>query len=181
MENVSANLPYYNQKCDSIRVERKNNENIYEQKYIEYSLWHFPKSEHDKCILLNYWVYSKLDGIFSLNNLSVILLAFAPLQQIWNDMVETLSRDPRYKICWPDSVTIMQKDWKKKKELYDYYVDYDYLLRMAQIHKNNECKYYNKLKEMLSLYETFEKVCEPKGDSCPDVFYKCQKKILSLR
>ncbi|GAB69843.1 CYIR protein [Plasmodium cynomolgi strain B] len=168
MENVPANLRYYNQKCDSIMVERKNNENINEETYIE--------SDHDKCVLLNYWVYSKLDGIFSFNNLSIILRAFAPLQQIWNDIVEILSRNSRYKICRPDNVTIMQKDWTKRKELYDYYVDYDFLLPMAQIHKSNECTYYNKLNDMFSLYKTFEKVCEPKRDNCPDVFYKCQEK-----
>ncbi|GAB69793.1 CYIR protein [Plasmodium cynomolgi strain B] len=135
MDKVSSNLHYYNWKCNNISVRIKNNDKENEEVYnkvqekvteikkicknivaylYHYLTWYIRDSEYDGCILLNFWVYSKLESIFGSNNLSTILLAFAPLQQIWHDVVDK-RHNPRYRICQPDSTTIMQKDWKERK------------------------------------------------------------------
>ncbi|GAB69471.1 hypothetical protein PCYB_002200 [Plasmodium cynomolgi strain B] len=131
--------------------------------------------KYDECILLNYWVYSRLFDIFRSNEGRVINSPFAALQRIWHEFIDTRLNRPLYKTCLPDSVTFMHRDWKYRKELYDYYVDYDYLLRMAKNYINKECTYLNKIKDMLSLYKSFEEVCKTRADICPKVFYKFNK------
>ncbi|GAB69942.1 CYIR protein [Plasmodium cynomolgi strain B] len=66
----------------------------------------------------------------------------------------------------------LQHDWKNRKKLYDYYVDYDYLLYMAKNFDKDKCIYYNKIIEMISLYNSFKDLCKTHAKRCPDVFYK---------
>ncbi|GAB69712.1 CYIR protein [Plasmodium cynomolgi strain B] len=197
MNKVSADVNYYNIKCHNIKVKikkiGKGNKHVNEMVnrtvkevtnickmfityLLQYALSKISNSNYDQCILLNYWIYTKLYNIFGSKNLPTILDVFAKYEQIWYEIVEKHLDKSQYKKCTPDHSTIGKRDWEKRKKLYDYYVDYDYLLSMAKIKNKIECTYYNKLNEMISLYESFKDVCEPKTDNCPDVFYKCRDK-----
>ncbi|GAB69816.1 CYIR protein [Plasmodium cynomolgi strain B] len=140
------------------------------------SLSHNPDTEYDGCILLNYWVYSRLFDIFGSDAPGVIYSPFAALQRIWHDFIENRQNRSLHKKCLPHSATITKRDWKKRKHLYDYYVDYDYLLGMAQNFITNECTNYENFKKMFLLYKSFEEVCENGTDNCPKVFHKFKEK-----
>ncbi|GAB69791.1 CYIR protein [Plasmodium cynomolgi strain B] len=133
-------------------------------------------TDFDVSLLLNYWIYDKLKQIYGDESTNEIDIAFAYLQWKWGYYDYKQQNNPYYIKCKPDPSKINHEDWKNRKKLYDYYVDYDYLLSMAKIKNKIECTYYNKLKDMISLYESFKEVCESETDNCPEVFFKCQEK-----
>ncbi|GAB69746.1 hypothetical protein PCYB_004950 [Plasmodium cynomolgi strain B] len=99
------------------------------------------------------------------------------LQVLWNDVVKEQRDKFHNNICKPDHTTIGRIDWRKRKELHDYYVDYGYLFDMAKIN-NDKCKeYYGKIKKIIEEYESFEKKCSTRTDECPEFIYELQKKI----
>ncbi|GAB70057.1 CYIR protein, partial [Plasmodium cynomolgi strain B] len=124
---------------------------------------------YDDCILLNYWVYSKLDTIF-MSKRNTITQAFGILHMIWNGFVDDASCNSHIKKCKPDFNIPKQDDWKKGKELYDYYVNYDYLfLRLKKVMLNANIM--NTLKKE-ELYEYFEEECSKRTRNCPDFYNK---------
>ncbi|GAB69948.1 CYIR protein, partial [Plasmodium cynomolgi strain B] len=125
---------------------------------------------YDDCILLNYWVYSKLDEIF-MSKRSTITHAFGILHMIWNGFVDDASCNSHLKKCKPDFNIPKQDDWKKGKELYDYYVNYDYLFSKAE-EGDVKCKYYEYIKKKEKLYKYFEEECSKRTRNCPDFYNK---------
>ncbi|SBS93679.1 PIR protein [Plasmodium ovale] len=144
-------------------------------RYLEKSsVWQKNKSEYDECILLNYWIYDTLDRHFD-HNTEDMNHAFGTLQLIWGHLVDNRKYRAFYKKCEPLFNEILNhNDWEKRKELYDYYVDYKTLYGMATGYMPKCKEYYKRIENSILLYEYFEKECSRDEYSCPD-FYKKSK------
>ncbi|GAB70052.1 hypothetical protein PCYB_008010 [Plasmodium cynomolgi strain B] len=139
-----------------------------------YSLSHITKPEYDVCILLNYWVYSKLHKVFPRRKHNFIIQILAKVQMLWNDVVYKHPYKYYYNICKPD-MSITNEDWRKRKELYDNYVDYNDLRYLANLDQN-KCTYDEKIEKILSLYGYFKDKCINNDHECPDVIKKYEEK-----
>ncbi|CAI7718352.1 PIR protein [Plasmodium vivax] len=129
---------------------------------------------YDDCILLNYWIYGKLFNTYNSTYSSEFFQAWGRIHLLWNDIVQKLSKNSQYKICKPDNSMVSQPYWQKRKELYDYYVDFDHLQKTAN--RFGKCEdYYKYIKSKAELYEHFEKQCYPYRTSmCPDFYETCK-------
>ncbi|KMZ83391.1 hypothetical protein PVBG_06294 [Plasmodium vivax Brazil I] len=133
-------------------------------------------SAYDDCLLLNYWIYSTLVKKYYKNSYNAIH-AFAELQSVWNDLIKNSSKTAYYDKCQPDFHMVMKDDWRKRKELYDYCVDYDMLQKMLPYYKTHCEEIYKYLKEKDALYKEYSKHCSVAGNNmCPQFFSKCEKK-----
>ncbi|SBT51517.1 PIR Superfamily Protein [Plasmodium ovale wallikeri] len=130
-------------------------------------------SEYDLCILLNYWVYDTLASIFGDDN-SNLAITFGKLQPLWNQINENEKEPKFYKKCAPDSSIPTQVNWRKTKELYDYYVDFKTIFGTAAYYPDGCRDYYKKIEDKTSLYEFFEKLCTPGSNNCPKFYDKCE-------
>ncbi|SBS93731.1 PIR Superfamily Protein [Plasmodium ovale curtisi] len=166
----SLDLEDYSQKCNTIIVKKS-------------TAWIRVNSGYDISLLLNYWLYKELSGIYGANNTSIICIAFSALQYIWGYPNNVPKNASYHQKCKPELSIVNHQDWDKRKELYDYYVDYDTLFPMAKIY-DNECKYYKKIEAKKSLYKPFEKECSPITDNCPHFYEQCKpynpENVLSL-
>ncbi|KMZ92305.1 hypothetical protein PVMG_03660 [Plasmodium vivax Mauritania I] len=117
-------------------------------------------ASYNVCILLNYWIYDELAKIYYFDNKSYIGLAFEKLTSIWNSFIKNKLDKNKDNICSPISSIVNNENWKQIKELYDYYVDFDYLKKMADISEN--CKeYYIYIKSKSHIYKYFKDRCPP--------------------
>ncbi|KMZ89403.1 hypothetical protein PVBG_05914 [Plasmodium vivax Brazil I] len=183
LNNIDNLLEYYEDCSSLVSISSRSNKGSLRilcaqlLKYLKttYTTLKIKELTYDPCILLNYWVYNRLVNIFGSDVPSTIAPTFATLQQIWNSFVEKQSDKSFYNKCIPNDKIIMQSDWKKRKELYDYYVDYDTLYKTARDYSQKCEAYYFKIKEMISVYKYFEEKCSSDKYKCPDVFYKCRE------
>ncbi|KMZ89592.1 hypothetical protein PVBG_03313 [Plasmodium vivax Brazil I] len=140
---------------------------------------------YDDCLLLNYWIFGKIYE--QQNDLTKSAISFGELQILWYRLVEDTTRISSNNKCEPHSIIATQNDWRKRKELYDYCVDYDTLqqiitnydtLKDMNPYYDKYCKQiYKYLKEKDKLYKEYKENCftsEPKN--CPDFFTKCANK-----
>ncbi|SCA60401.1 VIR protein [Plasmodium vivax] len=146
-------------------------------KYLKTEYIPFDKSTHayDECILLNYWVYSRLVNILGSEVASTIAHPFAILQQIWNDIVDKSSDNSRNNICKPDDTIILHEDWRKRQELYDYYVNYSTIEKTIPIFVQACPEYWTYVERHNSLFEYFNRRCSEKNYKCPEFYDKCKK------
>ncbi|GAB69510.1 hypothetical protein PCYB_002590 [Plasmodium cynomolgi strain B] len=132
-------LTNYSTHCDSIKLKDYEEEvKGICKKYLRYleksPLWYISNSEFDVCKLLNYWIYDTLTNIFGDKNTSErIGFAFSTLQYIWEYTVNNRYIRTYYKNCKPDYDIVKHPDWKKRKELYEYYVDYTTIKGISDI------------------------------------------------
>ncbi|SBT57107.1 PIR Superfamily Protein [Plasmodium ovale wallikeri] len=153
-------------------------------KYLEKSpIWKKNDSVYDECWLLNYWIYDKLDNYFY-HNKEDMDLAFGTLQLIWFPLIENSNNRSFYKKCKPLFKEILDHhDWKQRKELYDYYVDYSTLYGTARSYLPKCEEYYKIIEAKKSLYEHFDNQCLSNDSNCPEIYEKCRdynpEKVLS--
>ncbi|GAB69828.1 CYIR protein, partial [Plasmodium cynomolgi strain B] len=138
----------------------------------DYALWDNSNAKYDVCKLLNYWVYSRLVRIWGSDKPSIITTPLAALHRVWNEFLKKSSNTSLNNKCIPDMGLAVQHNWQDRKKLYDYYVDYDYLLYMAKNYDKDECTYYYKINEMIPLYNFYKDLCSTHRERCPDVFYE---------
>ncbi|SBT58154.1 PIR Superfamily Protein [Plasmodium ovale wallikeri] len=140
-------------------------------------------SSYDTCILFNYWIYDTLAGIYGAENTTDIAHAFGSLQFIWSYLNYYQKNKTFYEKCKPSYNIYDHEDWKHRKQLNDYYVDYDYLYKMASSF-DPECKYYKKIEEKTSLFKHFDDLCVTDENKCPKFYNQCQsynpKSVLPL-
>ncbi|GAB69951.1 hypothetical protein PCYB_007000 [Plasmodium cynomolgi strain B] len=195
MDMDSKDLHNHIKICSNIKVTNKVNKSVdgnvnemVNQKIVEvrkictkflrylahYALSPISNPKYDECILLNFWIYSRLDNILESSNHRAIIHAFISILQIWNQILHLKRKNTHYKICHPDSTTIFLKDWKERKELYDYYVNYDTLFLMAKFYETPECTYYKEIKEKQKIFDKFKRLCDSSPENCPNFFEKCK-------
>ncbi|SBT01720.1 PIR Superfamily Protein [Plasmodium ovale curtisi] len=179
LNSESIDLSRYSLHCNNIYVNNNKEEvkKICEKflRNLEKSLvWKVESPSYDYCILLNYWIYDKLTNIFGDKNASDnINIAFSNFQYIWKYTINDPKITSYYKNCEPKFDMVNNHDWKNRKKLLEYCVDYDILLGLAKNY-DEKCDYYKKLEEKMSLYEHFEKECSDDKNNCPEFYNKCE-------
>ncbi|SBT02594.1 PIR protein [Plasmodium ovale] len=173
-----SELSKYSKHCD-VKVANQYKEYVNEickkvLKYLEKSeKWEKNESKYDECILLNYWVYDMLDKYFH-QNTEQMDISFSGLQYIWGHLTDDSRKTSYYNKCRPLFKEILKyNDWKKRKELYDYYIDYDTLSGTAKSFDEQCDEYYKIIEAKKSLYKHFENACLSHEYNCPDIYDKC--------
>ncbi|SBT58700.1 PIR Superfamily Protein [Plasmodium ovale wallikeri] len=175
-----ADLLDYNKQCDDIIVKEKNEEvKKICRKYLRYldknfAVWNEVKNGHDICILMNYWIYNALTGIYGAENDSNhINVAFGNLQLVSSKLVVDSNKKAFYDRCKPNYDMFKYHDWGKRKKLYEYYVDYTTIKQQSEIF-TEQCKdFYEYIEEKDSLYKHFQNLCISDHSSCPQFYNNC--------
>ncbi|GAB69879.1 hypothetical protein PCYB_006280 [Plasmodium cynomolgi strain B] len=81
-----------------------------------------PDSPYDVCPLLNYWIYSQLNMIYSYDSKNIIP-TFADIFYKWYNFLDELNKTER-NTCKPPIDSIGIYEWRYRKEMYEYYVYY---------------------------------------------------------
>ncbi|KMZ88833.1 hypothetical protein PVBG_05629 [Plasmodium vivax Brazil I] len=183
--DVDPNLRRYNKLCKTIFSNKKH---IVLGRpcamVIKYLVNAYNKTvkenlAYDECILLNYWIYGKIYEQHK--DISESARSFGELQIIWNILIQDKSKKPYNNICEPDILIATQEDWRKRKELYDYFVDYDTIDRMIGYYSTLCKEFYMYLKDMDVLYKEYREHCSKEDQNkCPHFFSKCEKKDPSI-
>ncbi|KNA01559.1 hypothetical protein PVNG_05005, partial [Plasmodium vivax North Korean] len=133
------------------------------------------KSAYDDCILFNYWMYGELEQRYTKRKNYKSVHAFAELQSIWNSLIEEPKNTYYYDKCNPDSNIVNQNDWKQRKDLYDYCVNYELIQKEIQFYKQNCRQLYAYIKGKSHLYEHFKTRCPSEDkNKCPKFYSKCK-------
>ncbi|KMZ82457.1 hypothetical protein PVIIG_06167 [Plasmodium vivax India VII] len=152
-------------------------------KYLEtvYKKLYKKDDPYDVCLLLNYWVYSKLFDILQYKGERFVHQAYGKLQLIWSIFLHDKSY---HNLCEPIDEMVSHHDWRKRKELYEYYVDY-YPIKQSLGYYTKRCdEFHQYIENKKTLYEHFKKRC-PSDDTkiCPDFYKRCEQydpdKVLS--
>ncbi|KNA00984.1 hypothetical protein PVNG_03091 [Plasmodium vivax North Korean] len=177
----NTSLSEYNKECSSFSSIKKNKglrrPCALLLKYLANSE---KKSEkvnwaYDDCILLNYWIYGKIYE--QRKDISKSAPAFGDLQRLWNTLIHDPRKTSYYNKCEPDNLIATQDDWWKRKELYDYFVDYNTLKGIVPIYDTHCEEIYMYLKEKDKLYKEYKENCSTtQGINCPDFFRECENK-----
>ncbi|SBT00179.1 PIR Superfamily Protein [Plasmodium ovale curtisi] len=187
LNNNYFDLWKHNSKCAEVyKIHKKiRNKKICEKilRHLENStVSNNDNSGYDDCLLLKYWIYSVLEDIFGSEDTSHIGNAFAGVQYIWNYIVEYPNSKPYNKKCKQHFDVFDYDDWKNRKELYDYYVDFRTLFDTAMRFDLVCEEYYRKIEEKIPLYKRFEEICSDQS-KCPEFYEKYQpynpKSVLS--
>ncbi|SBS90336.1 PIR Superfamily Protein [Plasmodium ovale curtisi] len=177
MEINHLDLSHYDEKCN-ITFSSKNNDQVKEickktLSYLEKSdVWDIPNSRYSSCILLNYWIYDKLNHILGDKYTSDV--AFGSLQLPWNYPMNNRSNIAYSNKCKDNFGMLNHDDWKKRKELYDYYVDIETLLSTANNYVD-QCKYYYEyIEKKKELFKYFDDLFISDQSKCPEFYYQCK-------
>ncbi|GAB69997.1 hypothetical protein PCYB_007460 [Plasmodium cynomolgi strain B] len=179
MDRESGDLNHYDKTCSNINVNENKEEMIRICKKLlrnleNFTSWFKSNTENDDCILLNYWVYSRLVSIWGSDKSSTIMPPVAELHMIWNDFIGKSSYTYLNNKCEPDMKLPQHVDWRKRKQLYDYYVDYKFLVSLTKNDHVKCKKYYGKIEDMISVYKYFEDVCTQRPRNCPIFYNQCK-------
>ncbi|SBT02773.1 PIR Superfamily Protein [Plasmodium ovale curtisi] len=176
-----SNLSDYSKLCDtnSVNNYKKEAKEICE-KILRYLDKHATlidnKTEYDVCILLNYWIHDALTNLLGSENISnKINLAFASLQWMWNYPINALKGTSYYDKCKPNYDIFKYEDWEKRRELYEYYVDYKTIFSTVENFDKTCNEFYKRIDKKKMLYDHFDEICESKPDECPDFYEKCKE------
>ncbi|KMZ83189.1 hypothetical protein PVBG_06025 [Plasmodium vivax Brazil I] len=178
MNRHSADLNDYNEECNEIWVNKHKDKMILIcKKYLRFlnksESWSGVFSFYDVSLLLNYWIYDELTKIYVDENTNEIDIGFGVLQGKWGKFNSRRRNKLYYENCRPEPTKVNHKDWQKRKELYDYCINYNYLYNMANF-SNNKCEYYKRIQDKKSLYEYFEEECSTRKNNCPDFCKQCE-------
>ncbi|SBT56806.1 PIR Superfamily Protein [Plasmodium ovale wallikeri] len=175
-----TDLSNYNPQCDTLILNEKNKSEIKEicKKYLRYldkniAVWNSAQSGYNVCILLNYWIYDKLTDLFGADETLNINNAFGSFQLLWNYSAGFPKTIPHSEKCKPNFDLFKHHDWKKRKELYDYYVNFDMAYSTANNYDEKCEGYYKYIEGKVSLYQYFENICTSNNSICPDIYDKC--------
>ncbi|SBT56445.1 PIR Superfamily Protein [Plasmodium ovale wallikeri] len=178
MEIDNNDLSEYDIKCDNIFVPGNNKDKVKTicKKFLRYleksTVWDFVNPEYDVCLLLNYWVYDKLTHIFPDKYDKNI--AFGNFQTLFRNNTENPRSKSHNKNCTHKFNILDKDDWEKRKELYDYYIDYK-TVKPTITYYVPQCKgFYKYTQEKKDLYEYFENLCKSNPTECPDFYENCK-------
>ncbi|SCA60584.1 Plasmodium vivax Vir protein, putative [Plasmodium vivax] len=128
------------------------------------------------CLLLNYWVLSSLNNYLYLKYPSKLVPALGNIESIWTSFIEDNLNKLGNETCKPIQRIIMDTDWKDRKELYEYYVDYYQLSETVKIYTNMCEEFYEYVESKKKLYKHFDQLCASKdANRCPKYYAECKK------
>ncbi|GAW83952.1 variable surface protein [Plasmodium gonderi] len=173
-------LKVYHDKCELYKTKYRSDLYI---NLCSVVLWYLstentiiiePKSYYNNCELLNYWTYSRLSWIYNRKSAPITTM-FANLQMLWNSLVEDSVHSSSYNKCSPKFEIIYQRNSIKRKELYDYCIDYKTLLSSAEYYKDMRDIIYQYFTRKVKLYEEFKTYCSNENKhECPEFFDECK-------
>ncbi|KMZ82959.1 hypothetical protein PVIIG_05254 [Plasmodium vivax India VII] len=133
-------------------------------------------NEYIYCLLLNYWVYNRLNIILQSNHPSIIYRAFGRIEYIWNNFIEDKLNNRKNITCKPIHSITTYDDWRYRKELYEYYLDY-YPASLTVKNYPVRCdEFYKYVESKKTLYEHFKKRCPPNDTKrCPEFYAQCKQ------
>ncbi|SBT02063.1 PIR Superfamily Protein [Plasmodium ovale curtisi] len=172
-------LSNYSQQCEKIYVTKNNDEvRTICEKFIRHleksTVWDFPNPGYDVCLLLNYWVYDKLNHVF--NDKGPSDIAFGNFQYIWNYPSEYLKRNISFdKKCKYKIDVHKHEDWNKRKQFYDYCVDYDTLKGLIITYPEKCNDFYEYIEKKEELYKYIQNICSTEPKECPIFFQECRE------
>ncbi|KNA02246.1 hypothetical protein PVNG_04477 [Plasmodium vivax North Korean] len=133
-------------------------------------------NKYDTCMLLNFWVYRWFFDILRTKGEESIPLAYGKLQLIWNDFIKDKLEKTGKETCRPIYNLALHKDWKERKELYEYYVDYDDLINTLVGWPQRCEEIYKYVESKKTLYDHFNKGCPSENQyKCPQYYSEYEK------
>ncbi|CAG9484400.1 unnamed protein product [Plasmodium vivax] len=133
-------------------------------------------STYDDCILFNYWMYNEIAQRNNYDYTKKVNPVFGDLQFIWNSLIIDKSNESYFNKCKPDFYIPTQDDWKKRKQLYDYYVNSGTIVQIANSFPNTCEDIYRYIKGNSHLYKHFNERCSSENENqCPNFYNKCKK------
>ncbi|SBT51530.1 PIR Superfamily Protein [Plasmodium ovale wallikeri] len=144
-------------------------------KYLEQSTkWEENISEYDDFILLNYWLYDKISRYF-VHDKNYIDIAFASLQRIWSNLLNDSYESSYYNKYKPLFNKILNhNDWKKGKEWYYYFVNYELIDPTCTFYDKKFTEYCEYIENKSNIYDNFDKVYATGESYCPHFYKKCK-------
>ncbi|SCA60195.1 VIR protein [Plasmodium vivax] len=122
------------------------------------------------CNLLSYWIYEQLDKKIK-SGFHAILPTYAEYQMILSYVLNGPNASQAHK-CLRNVSVFAFDNWKERKDLYDYCVDYDKIIKLADT-SYEKCKKYEKyIQEKSPLYEKFDNLYIPEYKKKNPGFYK---------
>ncbi|SBS91231.1 PIR Superfamily Protein, partial [Plasmodium ovale curtisi] len=183
LEENNKDLSNYSKQCEKIYVTKNNDEvRTICEKFIRHleksTVWDFPNPGYDICLLLNYWVYDKLNHVFNDKGSSDI--AFGNFQYIWGYPEQYIKKNTsRTKKCKYEIDVQKHEDWEKRKEFYDYCIDYDTLNGLVNFsYKCND--FYEYIEKKDKLYKYFQNICSTESNECPKFYQECKDRDPNL-
>ncbi|CAG9483642.1 unnamed protein product [Plasmodium vivax] len=128
--------------------------------------------KNNYCDLLSYWVYEQLNKHFK-DDIFNVVKAYNEFQNIL-DKVSPDHNEFKANECFREYNIFAATDFKERKLLYDYYVDYNTILEKSA--ETNKCRdYYKYVQSKQRLYDIFEKHCISDGSAqCPEFYKDCK-------
>ncbi|SBS99716.1 PIR Superfamily Protein [Plasmodium ovale curtisi] len=171
-------LSNYIQSCEKIKVEEKSDDvKTICKKFLRYletsNIWIVAEPGYDVCLLLNYWIYDNLNKIYGAKYDSDI--AFANFQYIWSYPNQYITKNTSCKQkCKYEIDVHKDEDWKKRKEFYEYCVDYYTIKGMITTYTEKCNDFYEYIKKKEELYKYFDHLCSSKPTECPKFYQDCK-------
>ncbi|SBT53317.1 PIR Superfamily Protein [Plasmodium ovale wallikeri] len=162
MNSDYSDLSKYSQKCNEITVKSSK-------------IWNEGNSQYDISILLNYWIYEKLTGIYGDDDNDKITSVFIALQYVWQYYNYTPKIEAYHQKCNPNIDVVNHPDWNKRKEFYDYCIDYNTLYVTATNYDNKCEEYYKIIRSKIPLYQYFGQKCLTDQNNCPIFYKQCER------
>ncbi|SBT84891.1 PIR protein [Plasmodium ovale] len=133
----------------------------------------------NRCYLLNYWIYEKLNNLPNYQSEKKLVL-FANLKLIWDKVVEHLEY-PKENRCELDPRIFLDTEWEAKKAFYESCENYKEIKLRSKL-KESQCHTYrNYIEEKLSKYSNLDKSSlEEKIKDCSKTYKRstnCNKQI----
>ncbi|SBS92514.1 PIR Superfamily Protein, partial [Plasmodium ovale curtisi] len=184
LEKNYEDLSNYSQKCEKIILKIDNDEaRTICKKFLSHlensTVWVFENLHYDVCLLLNYWIYERLNNIYSDKEATDIafsnfqLMSDYPTQYIRKNI--SFNKKCKYKID-----VHAHKDWNKRKEFYDYCVDYDTLNGSITSYANKCNDFYEYIEKKDKLYKYFQNICSTESNECPKFYQECKDRDPNL-
>ncbi|SBS99968.1 PIR Superfamily Protein [Plasmodium ovale curtisi] len=179
MNSDYSDLSKYSQKCNEITVSQPKDKMIEIcKKYLRFlensKIWNEGNPQYDISILLNYWIYENLIGIYGADDNGKINTGFSALQYVWQYYNYTPKIETYHQKCNPNIDVVNHPDWNKRKEFYDYCIDYNTLYVTATNYPNKCEEYYKIIKSKIPLYQYFDQKCLTDQNNCPKFYKPCK-------
>ncbi|SCA60347.1 VIR protein [Plasmodium vivax] len=178
LDDLEGYIPYLS-KCEYFNSFDKNKraKKICARvlKYLETDKISINKNDdYDICMLLNFWVYSKLFDILQNKGEKNVHIAYGELQLLWDGIIDYKLKKHENQTCRPLPDLVLYNDWKERKELYEYCVDYPAISKSA-VGYNERCReFYKYVESKKPLYKHFKEHCpSDEKKKCPEFYNQC--------
>ncbi|KMZ83468.1 hypothetical protein PVBG_05585 [Plasmodium vivax Brazil I] len=179
--NELENFSSYISKCEELSSFQKDNrvKKVCARllKYLESdAISRNKNNRYDVCMLLSFWVYSKLFDSLKNKDANTLRQAYGKLQPIWTDFIDKELEKTEDQTCRPIHNLALHNDWRERKELYEYFVDYSPIKEIVDKYGKICNEFYVYVQNKARLYKHFESLCPDKNpNKCPEFYAQCKQ------